>query len=562
MAPPTMHINHTNFWPNLLSIIETISNADHVAIDLGLIGLKSAPSQLQNPDKLYYEARTKAETIGVFRVGLACSKYDEEAKALHRTLFDTFMLSEFPVTIDEKFKAELAKGIPYWDRKNTLYALSLLQQWDLVEADDRDREKRIRQELTSGLCKRPELMSKYQMKIPSSMSTEEAIIEMKSIYRVVDTHFNDFRVILREPRLLVIDKRGQLDTLGAEERFRKWKPDNKRDGLVGMIGFQYVIEALLGGKFATKIDARFLLSQDAPPAAIAEVTTRLQNAENKLKARRPILVGHNVFLDLCFLWRYFLGGFLFPCDKRIKDARSTYGWYHDDRGFLPSIDEFSVHMHKFFPRIVDTKHLWTVRGGKKRRLKDLYNRYNRSVAPRIVFEAFPGNVVGGAALEGVRNVGAAGRRSLMMAVVFIQASVEAARLDPGLCHAPGPVTGPVSSPDPHPVSATSSGGRSEAEEPKLTPLEEMIRAFAALDTSGSGSTNMVSPVPMPVPEPVPEPKRTKPVFDGSRVPEWDTPFWKKYGNKIPLGSWRVWEFKPYECLSRSDDEEDEPLVDV
>lgn len=53
-APLTMRINHTNFWLNLVAIIEAISDADHVSIDLGPIGLKSPLSKLQQLDKLYY----------------------------------------------------------------------------------------------------------------------------------------------------------------------------------------------------------------------------------------------------------------------------------------------------------------------------------------------------------------------------------------------------------------------------------------------------------------------------------------------------------------------------
>lgn len=79
-APPTMRINHTNFWLNLVAIIEAISDADHVSIDLGPIGLKSPLSKLQQLDKLYYQAREATELYGVFQAGLTCSRYDEETK--------------------------------------------------------------------------------------------------------------------------------------------------------------------------------------------------------------------------------------------------------------------------------------------------------------------------------------------------------------------------------------------------------------------------------------------------------------------------------------------------
>lgn len=124
----------------------------------------------------------------------------------------------------------------------------------------------------------------------------------------------------------------------------------------------------------------------------------------------------------------------------------------------------------------------------------------------------------------------------MAAVVFIRASVEAARLEPGLCHAPGP--------DPW------------RNEPEPTPLQELTRAFEVLDPFGSSSGKRVSSV-------LPVSKRTKGVFDGYCVPEWDTPFWERYGSKIRIGRRGLWEFKGYQCLPRSDDGEEEVrLVEV
>lgn len=98
---------------------------------------------------------------------------------------------------------------------------------------------------------------------------------------------------------------------------------------------------------------------------------------------------------------------------------------------------------------------------------------------------------------------------------------------PGLCHA--------SDPDP---------------EPEPTPLQELARAFEVLDPPGSSSGEMGSSV-------LPVSKRTRGVFDCYCVPEWDTPFWERYGNKIRMGRRGVWEFEGYGCLTRSDDGEEE-----
>ena len=55
------------------------------------------------------------------------------------------------------------------------------------------------------------------MTIPLSMSTEERIIEIKLIYRVVDTEFKNCRILLVRPWAFAVEKNAQLDSLRAEE---------------------------------------------------------------------------------------------------------------------------------------------------------------------------------------------------------------------------------------------------------------------------------------------------------------------------------------------------------
>jgi poly(A)-specific ribonuclease len=59
----------------------------------------------------------------------------------------------------------------------------------------------------------------------------------------------------------------------------------------------------------------------------------LQESEVRLKKKRPILLGHNMFHDLCFLHATFFGP-------------------------LPdTLGEFDCTVHKLFPRIMDTKYI-------------------------------------------------------------------------------------------------------------------------------------------------------------------------------------------------------------
>ncbi len=61
----------------------------------------------------------------------------------------------------------------------------------------------------------------------------------------------------------------------------------------------------------------------------------LDDAEQQLKRKKPLLVGHNMFFDLCFLYATFFGP-------------------------LPAtLDEFGCGIHGLFPKIVDTKYFAT-----------------------------------------------------------------------------------------------------------------------------------------------------------------------------------------------------------
>jgi poly(A)-specific ribonuclease len=66
-----------------------------------------------------------------------------------------------------------------------------------------------------------------------------------------------------------------------------------------------------------------------------DVKDRFDRTHERLKTRQPVLVGHNMFTDLVYFYRSFVGP-------------------------LPdTIEQFCGAIHELFPRIVDTKYLAT-----------------------------------------------------------------------------------------------------------------------------------------------------------------------------------------------------------
>lgn len=131
------------------------------------------------------------------------------------------------------------------------------------------------------------------------------------------------------------------------------------------------MDALAGADFAQNIEPSWL------PAylhnwGMAQVhgsnrsgftdASNMRQVEAILKAQSPIVVGHNLFHDLAFIYQTFFGQ-------------------------LPkALDEFLSAIHKLFPRIVDTKYMFTKsqpRGDPSVSLQALHKMHSKSQFPVI-----------------------------------------------------------------------------------------------------------------------------------------------------------------------------------
>ncbi|KAH6849976.1 ribonuclease H-like domain-containing protein [Chaetomium sp. MPI-CAGE-AT-0009] len=123
----------------------------------------------------------------------------------------------------------------------------------------------------------------------------------------------------------------------------------------GLRRFRYIIEALVGGSFASALNLELLLNNThlAPtsqPSTTSQLRQNLHLYEARLRTRPPILIGHNPFLDLCILHETFLQPL--PADA-LAFRRAT---------------------RHFFPRLIDTKHLACQLGWEpSRNLAQLYS---------------------------------------------------------------------------------------------------------------------------------------------------------------------------------------------
>lgn len=130
------------------------------------------------------------------------------------------------------------------------------------------------------------------------------------------------------------------------------------------IGFRWVAEALVGGDLS-RLDPSFLkpimphLQGDAEQEKLEKLSDQIKH---QVKSHRPVLVGHNVFTDLIYFCRCFLGP-------------------------LPdTVEEFQVMVHRLFPVVMDTKYLATYDCGSinpRSSLAELSDNYTQIPIPRI-----------------------------------------------------------------------------------------------------------------------------------------------------------------------------------
>lgn len=127
---------------------------------------------------------------------------------------------------------------------------------------------------------------------------------------------------------------------------------------------RWIFEALSGGSLEGINPAWFCDPNDEDPVTALLLKKReLEDLSKKLKLKQQIIVGHNLFADLAFVYRTFVGK-------------------------LPrTVKHFQEDIHEMFPLVIDTKFLATHGDGKmqlRTNLKDLLAPFKKIHTPLIV----------------------------------------------------------------------------------------------------------------------------------------------------------------------------------
>ncbi|KAF3037475.1 hypothetical protein E8E12_003597 [Didymella heteroderae] len=359
-----MEVNAESFPNDLLGLLINISEADFVSFDLELSGI---PSRLPNKkprgagwltlDDRYAETKEGADRYQILQVGLTCAKFDYVAnKYVLRPyninispLFDERLDFEREISFQSgacsfllgcgfdlglpfaqgvqylsREEAERAKKLAYdrIDKKNVIEDLQLKP----TDTESLDFVRRCRDAITAW-----QKTTSANLEITTSTGLPNASasytisrFEKRLVHQLVRAEFPDAVAIGRNDCIRILP----FDAVREAENTRRIKTRVKEQ-IARQTGFRWVFEALVGGEIDA--DLLYILRSAGP----SDHRDRLDRALARLRKNRPVIVGHNMFTDIVYLYRTFVG----PLPNTLAG--------------------FNEKLHELCPRIVDTKYLAT-----------------------------------------------------------------------------------------------------------------------------------------------------------------------------------------------------------
>ncbi|KAI9691521.1 MAG: hypothetical protein M1822_007592 [Bathelium mastoideum] len=382
-----MDIDATSFPGKLLDIFVAISESQFVSFDLELSGIPSKQHQLNDRrhtlQERYEDVKRAAERYQILQIGLTCVKLvngpasskkshqAEVAYGVHPYNFNlspiipertgverifSFQSGAIQFLIEHGFQIDLpfVNGVPYLSRdeakqvKEKEYAklekagfadIDLGKPGDAAALEFMDDVRRAIQEWQKTAKSDYLDIKPTVRKVP--IEDQEAVLskfEMRLIHQLVRSEFSDLRSIGRRGYVQIIPLDEQ-----REEAHRNEKRKQIKERITIQTGFRLIIEWMAGGNVSKINPEMFARNPESGGASFADLDylrSRWSRAKDKMKNRRTIIAGHNLFTDLIYLYRTFIG----PLPK--------------------TVEEHARNIHELFPRVIDTKYMATHNVGR------------------------------------------------------------------------------------------------------------------------------------------------------------------------------------------------------
>lgn len=351
-----MDVDAASFPHHLLGLFIHISEADFVSFDLELSGI---PSRIQDKpprgpgrftmEERYAETKMGADRYQILQVGITCARFDYTA---NKYVLRPYNIAISPL-LDERmdFEREIrfqsgactfllnngfdlgspfASGVQYlsreeaerakqmaWDRlekKNTVPDLQLKEE----DVESLDFMRRVRNAINtwktskaSGLDVTTHTGLPRQPVIPAITRFEKRLV-----HQLVRAEFPDLVTMGRSECVRII----HLDPLREAENVRKMKT-RVNESILRQTGFRWVFEALAKNGNIDRTELLYVArtSGMASAADTQAIRNRYDRAIERLKTKQPVLVGHNMFTDIVYFYRTFVGP-LPVCNQEIPSV--------------------------------------------------------------------------------------------------------------------------------------------------------------------------------------------------------------------------------------------------
>ncbi|KAI1313681.1 CAF1-domain-containing protein [Xylaria venustula] len=360
-----MATNYRDFWSTLPDFMGALAQSRWVAIDVEMSGsLSSGDITLHNTAQARYkQVKEAAETFQILQVGFTFCKFDENTCHYETKTFGYYVSPLFhpstvgsgilAKTLDRRFTTStltynllkdnsfpfftaIDYGIPYLSREDELNVkrrgiqLRGLESLNISELAPKYMhfyqfyKHKLEEALESSQVVNMPLRGQDELPLSTleTLIIEQLLREDFPSLTIKTTATGYMFVTEADPEKIV---ELQLLNAAAVERH---------------IGIRHLFDALAGGDFASSVRrmSNHLPSETHPHGHTTQGFSSISDmtkVESHLKNKRSILVGHNLFYDLAFIYRTFFGT-------------------------LPeTVDEFLSTIHQLFPRIVDTNYMFS-----------------------------------------------------------------------------------------------------------------------------------------------------------------------------------------------------------
>ncbi|KAJ5083501.1 hypothetical protein N7456_012928 [Penicillium angulare] len=455
-----MDLNGANFSSYLPLVLHGISCACFVSIDLEFSGIPFSPvgkgSREQTLQERYADIKAAAEKYQILQIGLTVCEEDiqdgkdaqlqlsefaklkvsqaEEAsyilkpyninlspyvdRALEISRDWSFMSLSMEFLTSNNFSIDTVckHGVRYLSREEETRSLKIadtkysdVRALYKVNGEGTDQEvlgflKEVRRLIDNWLAQGENMRNDYLNLPPSShvrgfvRSRDSLLPETLSNMEKLLVH----QLVTTEYPALKSKSRSHFIQIQAADPERERKDNDgktkvMRERIRKHVGCRWIIEALVGGDLTDIGDQTFKPLMGFPGDISFTLADLANRTKSRLKENRPILIGHNCFMDLVFFYQGFLGP-------------------------LPNtVEEFQAIMHSIFPIVVDTKYLATYEAGSINPISSLLE-INRKLAmistPTIKVDPMHSKYIYR------KSAHEAGYDSMLAAIAFIKLSTQ------------------------------------------------------------------------------------------------------------------------------------------